>query len=153
MRVGIRRYFDRNARKHAEASYRQSQRTMIKFSVVTLLVMLPISVAASFSQYCLTPREILYQPWPWTGLEHYSWKDVAMIETSCARGGRGGWNTSFFLIMKDNANFDLMVWPRSLDRAYPEIVYALSDVEFTFNSARVSPGCDVPFVHLLLRRP
>ena len=43
-------------------------------------MMLPIGIAASFSQYCLSEREIPYQPWP--GLQQYSWQDVAAIETS-----------------------------------------------------------------------
>ncbi|HSV21527.1 MAG TPA: hypothetical protein VLJ17_00705 [Xanthobacteraceae bacterium] len=53
---------------------------MAKFGVVVLSMMLPIGIAASFSQYCLSEREIPYQPWP--GLQQYSWQDVAAIETS-----------------------------------------------------------------------
>ena len=71
----------------------------------------------------------------------------------CTRGRRGGWNSSFFLITRDGASFDSMDWPRSAVRAYPEIVRALEGVDFAFDAERVNPGCDVPYINLLVRRP
>jgi len=149
----VRRFFDRNAREHGEPAYQRSQRGIAKLSAVLLMIMLPLTVAASFSQYCLQAQGILYQPWPWTGLRHYAWGDVASIETSCTRSGRGGWNGSFFLTMRDGASFDIMAWPRSVENVYPQIVRALSGVEFVFNSNDVKPGCAVPYVNLLVQRP
>lgn len=149
----LRDFFDRDAQRHGAPGYRQSQRSIARFSLVVLSVMLPISAAASLSQYCLAPQDILYQPWPWTGLRHYSWQDVRKVETICTRGRRGGWNGSFSLILRDGSGFDIMGWPRSAVGAYPAIVSALEGVDFAFDAERVSPGCDAPYVDLLLRRP
>jgi hypothetical protein len=149
----LRRFFDRDARQYGEPDYQRSQHRLTKFSFVVLALMLPISAVASFSQYCLFPQAVLYQPWPWTGLIRYSWQDVRTVETVCTRGSRGGWNGSFFLIMRDGVSFGIMVWPRSVARAYPEIVRALDGVDFAFDAERVRPGCDVPYAKLLVRRP
>jgi len=149
----LRRFFDREARQHGEPGYERSQRSLAKFSTIVLAIMSPITMAASFCQYCLTPEQILYQPWPWTGLRQYSWQDVRAVETVCTHGRRGGWNGSLFLIMRDEASFDIMDWPRSTVRAYPDIVRALDGVDFVFDATQVRPGCNVPYVNLLIRRP
>jgi len=85
----LRNFFDRDARHHREPGYHSGQRKLAKFAVIVLSMMLPISIAASFSQYCLSEREILYQRWPWTGLRRYLWQDVVAIETSCTHS-KGG---------------------------------------------------------------
>jgi hypothetical protein len=86
-------------------------------------------------------------------MRHYSWGDVVAIKTSCTPGSRGGWNDSFVFIMRDGVSFDIMAWPRTVMRVYPEIVRALEGVEFVFNSEGVSARCAVPYVDLLVRRP
>jgi hypothetical protein len=139
--------------QHGERAYRRLQRQVAKFSLVMAAIMLPIVAAASLTQYCLTPSAILYQPWPWSGLRHYSWQDVKEVETICTRGRRGGWEGSFFLVMRDGADFDLMAWPRSTVRAYPAIAHALNGVDFRFDATRVDPQCGVPFMGLLIQRP
>jgi hypothetical protein len=90
----LKRSFDREARQHGEPGYERSQRSLAKFSFIVLAIMSPVIIAASFCQYCLTPGQILYQPWPWTGLRQYSWQDVHAVETVCTHGRRGGWNGS-----------------------------------------------------------
>jgi hypothetical protein len=129
----------------------------MRFSLIVLSIMLPMSVAASLTQYCLLQQEILYQSWPWTGLQQYSWRDVATIETTCSRGGRGGWKGFFDVVMRDGARLEIPVPPfwsvgsPPFVRVYPEIARALDGVDFTFNSKNVSPGC--PYASGLLRRP
>ncbi len=57
------------------------------------------------------------------------------------------------MIMRDGSRFDLMAWPRALVRVHPEIARALKDVDFSFDSRGVRPGCDVPYLAVLTRRP
>lgn len=146
-------FFDRDAERHGEPDYRTTQRGVLIFSAAVLAIVLPISIAASLCQYCLLGDEILYQPWPWTGLRHYLWRDVAAIETACRPSRTGSWNVSFFLIMRDGTRIDIMARPRALVHAYPEIVRALQDVDFSFDPRGVRPGCHVPYIELLTRRP
>jgi hypothetical protein len=141
-----------------ELRYRTFQRDNMKVSLVVLSIMLPISVTASLSQYCLSQQEILYQPWPWTGLQRYSWSDIAKIETRCPYGGRShGWKGSFDITMRDGAHLEIGVPPfASLESppfvgAHPEISHALDGVAFTFDSEKVSPECH--YASVLLRRP
>jgi hypothetical protein len=141
-----------------ELRYRTFQRDLVRVELIVLSIMLPISVAASLSQYCLSQQEILYQPWPWTGLQPYSWSDVAKIETSCSRrGAKGGGKGYLDVVMRDGARLEIAVPPLwsmgspPLVRAYPEIGRALDGVGFTFNSEDVSPEC--PYASVLLRRP
>jgi hypothetical protein len=144
-------------REDYELRYRTFQGDLLRFSLIVLSIMLPISVVASLWQYCLLQQEILYQPWPWTGLQQYSWSDVATIETTCSRGGRGGWKGFFDVVMRDGARLEIPVPPfwsvgsPPFVRVYPEIARALDGVDFTFNSKNVSPGC--PYASGLLRRP
>jgi len=148
----VRDFFDRDARRHNERGYAASQRGLLKFSMVTLALALAIGAGASLSQYCLADDQLLYQRWPWTGLQRYSWHDIAAIETSCTRS-KSSWSGHFFLTLRDGSRFDLMAWPRALVRVYPEITQALEDVDFSFDARGVSPGCDVPYLALLTRRP
>jgi hypothetical protein len=148
----VRDFFDRDARRHGEPGYRASQRGLLTFSAVTLALALAISGGASLSQYCLLDDRVLYQPGPWTGMRNYSWHDVATIETSCARS-KSSWNGHFFMVMRDGSRFDLMAWPRALVRVYPEITRALNGVDFAFDSSRVRPGCALPYLAVLTRRP
>jgi hypothetical protein len=148
----LRRFSDRDAQRHGEAGYRRSQRQLMKVSLAVLAIALPIVAAAALSQYCLLAQGIQYQPWPWTGLRPYSWGDVATIETTCTRG-RSSWHASFFLVMRDGAKFDIMTWPSSTVRVYPEIASALKGVDFTFDAQGVRRGCDLPYRDLLLVRP
>ena len=94
-----------------ELRYRTFQRDLMRVELIVLSIILPISVAALLSQYCLLQREILYQPWPWTGLQPYSWSDVAKIETTCSQGGRGGWKGFFDVVMRDGARLEIAVPP------------------------------------------
>jgi hypothetical protein len=138
--------------------YRMFQRDNMKVSLVVLSIMLPISVTASLSQYCLSQREVLYQPWPWTGLQSYSWSDVAKIETNCwttkaRKPGKG----YFDVVMRNGESLEIALpsfasfGPPPLVRAYPEISRALDGVAFAFNSKDVSPGC--VYANVLLQRP
>jgi hypothetical protein len=148
----VRDFFDRDPRLHGERGYAASQRGLLKVSAVTLALALAIGVGASLSQYCLLDDQVLYQRWPWTGLRSYSWHDLEGIETSCFRS-RSSWNGHFFLILRDGSRFDLLAWPRAFVRAYPELARALEDGDFSFDSRGVMPGCTVPYLALLTRRP
>jgi hypothetical protein len=148
----VRAFFDSDARRTNERGYAASQRGLLKFSLIALALTLAIGTGASLSQYCLADNQLLYQRWPWTGLQHYSWHDIGAIETSCSRS-KSSWTGHYFLIMRNGSRFDLMAWPRALVRVYPEIKDALKDVDFSFDSRRVRPGCDVPYLALLTRRP
>ena len=148
----VRDFFDRDARRQGEPGYAASQRGLLRFSLATLALAWAIGAAASLSQYCLSGDQVLYQRWPWSGLQQHSWHDIAGIETSCARS-KNSWNGHFFLVMRDGSRFDLMAWPRALVRVYPEIRAALKDVDFSFDSRGVQPGCDVPYLALLTRQP
>jgi len=148
----LRRFFDRDAERYNQPGYQRSQRGLMRSSMIVLLVMLPISIAASLSQYCLLEQGILYQAGPWTGLRSYSWNDVAKVETRCARS-KGSWSGSYVSIMRDGASFDVMTWPGSFARAYPDMARALHDGKFIFSSEGVSRRCTHTNVGLLLQRP
>lgn len=152
----IRHFFDRNARNHGERNYERSQRSLARFSFIILAAMAPITIAASFCQYCIGPNGIAYQSWPWSGLRHYSWTDVQEVKTSCTRQRSRtgtGWSASFVFILRDGMSFDIMEWPRSTARAYPDIVRALDGIDFAFDASRVNADCAVPYMNLLIRRP
>jgi hypothetical protein len=92
------------------------QRQLIKFSLMLLLVTLPISVSASLCQFCLQPHAIAYQPYPWTGFRQYTWEDVSAVTATCrySRGRFTGWRKQFILEMHDGPVLDLMAWPTAL---------------------------------------
>jgi hypothetical protein len=92
------------------------QRQLIKFSLMLLLVTLPISVSASLCQFCLQPHAITYQPYPWTGFRQYTWEDVSAVTATCrySRGRFTGWRKQFILEMHDGPVLDLMAWPTAL---------------------------------------
>jgi hypothetical protein len=131
------------------------QRQLIKFSLMLLLVTLPISVSASLCQFCLQPHAIAYQPYPWTGFRQYTWEDVSAVAATCrySRGRFTGWRKQFILEMHDGPVLDLMAWPTAAIRASPSIAQALHGHEFRFDVAGVAPGCPEPHLGMLSHRP
>ena len=131
------------------------QRQLIKFSLMLLLVTLPISVSASLCQFCLQPHAIAYQPYPWTGFRQYTWEDVSAVTATCrySRGRFTGWRKQFILEMHDGPVLDLMAWPTAAIRASPSIAQALHGHEFRFDVAGVAPGCPEPYLGMLSHRP
>ena len=131
------------------------QRQLIKFSLMLLLVTLPISVSASLCQFCLQPHAIAYQPYPWTGFRQYTWEDVSAVTATCrySRGRFTGWRKQFILEMRDGPVLDLMAWPTAAIRASPSIAQALHGHEFRFDVAGVAPGCPEPYLGMLSHRP
>lgn len=148
-----RNFFDRAAATYSEPGYYKSQRQLLVGTVVVFACAMPLSFGAAFSQFCLAQEGVSYQPWPWSGLRHYFWNDVSAIETNCARGSKGGWDTSFVMILRDGARFDIMEWPKHFGAAYPTLSRALHSVPFLFDSSGVRFGCNVPYVNLLVERP
>ena len=145
-------FFDRDARRRGEPGYAATQRGLPRFSLATLALAWAVGAAASLSQYCLSGDRVLYQRWPWSGLQQHSWHDIAGIETSCFRS-KSSWTGHFFLTLRDGSRFDLMAWPRAFVRVYPEIQAALEDGHFSFDSRGVMPGCDLSYRAVLTRRP
>jgi len=131
------------------------RKMLIKFSLGSLLLILPISLSASLCQFCLQPRAIKYQPYPWTGFREYAWQDVSAVTATCRySGGRNaGWRKQFILGMNDGAALDLMTWPAAAVRAYPEIAQALHGLEISLNASGVTPRCPQPYLGLLTKRP
>jgi hypothetical protein len=131
------------------------RRMLIKFSLGSLLLILPISLSASLCQFCLQPGVITYQPYPWAGFREYAWQDVAAVTATCRySGGRNaGWRKQFILEMRDGAAIDLMTWPAAAIRAYPAIAQALHGEEFSFDASGVAPQCPQPYLGMLDRRP
>jgi hypothetical protein len=148
-----RRFFERKAREFGEPGYEQAQRPLITFLLIESAIMVPILIAASCCQYCLSPTGILYQPWPWSDLRHYTWHDVRRVETSCRRDRGKSWNTAFSLVLSDGTNFDIMDWPKLAERAYPDLIRALNGIGFVFDASHVRADCGVPYAGLLMRRP
>lgn len=124
-------------------------RGMVNFLVMVLSLPLSFSAWASFSHYCLSARDILYQPYPWTSLQQYSWHDVTMIKNSCGYKKVGSY-AHLFLTMSDGVSFTITGTP--LLREYPEMVHALQGVNFAF-SADISPDCPAYYAAMLTRRP
>src|SRR5262245_25455636 len=56
-----------------------------------ILLALPISIGASLCQFCLGPRSVAYQAYPWSGFRPYGWQDVSSVTATCHyRSGRYG---------------------------------------------------------------
>ena len=131
------------------------QAQMLKLSLILLALAVPISLAASLSQFCLGARAIAYQATPWSGFRTYEWEDVASVTATCRyrRGRYPGWTKQLIVVMRDGAAFDLMSWPAATVRAYPAIAEALRGHDFSFDAKGVAPGCPEPYFSMLTRRP
>ena len=131
------------------------QAQMLKLSLILLAVALPISFAASFSQFCLGGGAIAYRAAPWSGFRTYEWEDVASVTATChyRRGRYQGWTKQLILTLRDGAAFDLMSWPSATVRAYPAIADALRGHDFAFDAKGVARRCPEPYLGILTRRP
>jgi hypothetical protein len=149
---GGRAFFNPKRKPRADDA---EQRMLIKFTLGSLLLILPISLSASLCQFCLQPHAITYQSYPWTGFREYVWQDVSSVTTACrySRGRNAGWRKQFILGMKDGATFDLMTWPAAAVRAFPEIAKALRGGDFSFDESGVAPRCPQPYMGMLSHRP
>jgi hypothetical protein len=135
--------------------YRAYQSMVSRWTLISLLLALPVSVAASLSQYCLRSDAILYQAYPWSGLRDYEWGDVVGVTTACYySGGRSpGWRKQFVLTMRDGPALDLMAREAAGICAYRAIVQALHGQDFSFDSSGVARQCPQPFLGMLTSRP
>ena len=149
---GGRAFFNPTRKPGADDAER---RMLIKFSLGSLLLILPISLSASLCQFCLQPRAITYQSYPWTGFREYAWQDVSTVTTACrySRGRHAGWRKQFILGMNDGAALDLMTWPAAAARAYPEMAKGLHGGDFSFDASGVAPKCPQPYLRMLTQRP
>ncbi|HEY3624536.1 MAG TPA: hypothetical protein VGL12_19475 [Roseiarcus sp.] len=128
---------------------------MLKLSLILLALTLPVSFAASLSQFCLGVRTIAYQAAPLSGFRTYEWEDVASVTATChyRRGRYPGWTKQLIVTMRDGAAFDLMSWPAAAARAYPAIAEALRGRDFFFDAKDVAPQCPEPYFSMLTHRP
>ena len=149
---GGRAFFNPNRKPGTDDAER---RMLLKFSLGSLLLILPISLSASLCQFCLDPHAITYQPYPWTGFRKYAWRDVSSVTATCRySGGRNaGWRKQFVLEMRDGAALDLMTWPAAVVHAYPVIAQALHGQKFSFDASGVAQGCPHPYLGMLTHRP
>jgi hypothetical protein len=131
------------------------QAQMLKLSLILLALTLPVSFAASLSQFCLGPQFIAYQAAPWSGFRTYEWEDVASVTATCRyrRARYPGWTKQLNVTMRDGAAFDLMSWPSATVRAYPAIAEALRGHNFSFDAKGVAPRCPEPYLSIMTRHP
>jgi len=128
------------------------QRIFLKYYLLVLMCMIPIAAVASFSGFCLQQQTILYRDKPWTSEKTYSWQEITEIDTFCTLGSKG-WGGGFVIDLRDGTTINLAGWTTSFIAVYPDIVKALEGHKFAFNSTGVAPGCNVPYLRLLVQPP
>ncbi len=119
-------------------------------AVVALSLAIPLSTF--FPKYCLTDEAIFARPPSDDGMKRYDWNSIWRIDTACAPGARGSWQTYFTVTMRDGVNFNLMTAGRQVPAVYPRIVRALQGINFVYNYYGVE-NCGAPLRDVVINRP
>jgi hypothetical protein len=105
----------------------------------------------SLSGFCLTRTQVFTRDWAWSSLRAYAWHDVAAVTTSCRRGSRGSWPSSYVLTMRDGYLLDVL--DRGFLDSYSSFSKALRGVDFEFDPSNVAANCENEAANVLRRRP
>lgn len=120
--------------------------------LLLLLLMIAGTATASRAQYCLSPRGILLREQPWTELRFHEWRDIARIDTWCARTGRS-FEAPYVLTLWSGEALDIAAAPRAFVRAFPRLAEQLHDMPFQFRRGTFAPHCTVPQLAVMQARP
>ena len=103
-----------------------------------------VSPTGILTGFCAASDGITFKRTPWTSSRNYMWKDVAGVTVVChyEPGRYGGNYASYLLAMKDGAEIDLYETPRSFDKGYSALRFALSNVPLRYDDSQVLPNCN-----------
>jgi hypothetical protein len=113
---------------------------------------LPLSIASSFSQFCLTPEGIDYRAAPWGNFRDYTWSDVSRISAACWYGRRG-WSAQYIIGLSDGSAIDIMGSATATEHAVPQVLRALHGHAVDFDAHGVSRNCGFANAAVLRERP
>ena len=123
-------------------------------TIILAAITLPLVPFPVFDQFCLTPRGLLNQDEPWSGLRPYGWSQVKEVRAECNQSKRG-WTSEMDLIFSDDREIDLRGGTVHGDwtRVYARIAPMLHGQAFTFETRDIEPGCAARELPYLVNRP
>jgi hypothetical protein len=101
--------------------------------------LLPICVAATSSEVCLSDSHIYYRAHVFSQLQAYGISQIAEVRPRCMKGSRGGWDIGLNVVMIDGATLDLAVVGPWFSASSPMILAFLRDVRSS--NAQIESGC------------
>jgi hypothetical protein len=127
-----RKIFDREAIGHKGTDFKSACRGLIKFSMIILIVLYPISFLAGMNYFALNQEKIFYRKALSAEISEYRWDQVKRIETMCYSKKSAG-EGKFILVFDDGASINLFeAMPKNFFPAYPKISAALKNVSYDF---------------------
>jgi len=141
-----------------ETSRNSHYKSLLKGLLITTAIVaaitLPLVPFPVFDQFFLTPRGLLNQDEPWSGLRPYGWSQVKEVRAECNQDRRG-WTSEMDLIFADDREIDLRGGTVHGDwtEVYARIAPMLHGQAFAFETRDIEPGCAAPQLPYLIKRP
>jgi hypothetical protein len=112
---------------------------------------------AEMSPFCLAPDHITLRYAPWQPVWRYDWSDVAAVQTSCARTGKGDYrfNLHYDLTLGDGRTINIAGSVPDFEPGYKPMMQALAaaGTHPPLDSRFVQMDCGYRNVRLLTRQP
>lgn len=127
-----RKTFDREANGYKGTDFKAAWSGLIKFSVIILIVVYPVSFLGGMNYFALDQEKIFYRKAFSTEVSEYRWNQVKRLETMCYSKRSSG-EGQFILVFNDGASIDLFeAMPKNFFPAYPKISMALKNASYDF---------------------
>jgi hypothetical protein len=125
-----------------EEVIRQANKGLLKFSILLLVVLYPLSFFGGLNYFALSPAGVFYRPWFAVHAVRYDWTQITGIRTSCYNNGKNSAGR-YVLHFNDRQNIDLdAVSARDFFLMYPTMSKYLNGVPFEFNfDQEISRSC------------
>jgi len=133
---------------------KQANRGLLRFSLVILLALYPVSFAAGSNYFALAPGGVHYRHYLSARPRFYAWDEIRHIRSSCYR--RKGPAGHYEIIFADGRSVDLAAYSdRDFFAAYPRLSASLRQVpvlDFSFD-AGASSSCPVSWIPYFATNP
>lgn len=138
IRAGLER-----AEARAGGSFAAANAGLVKFTLVSAVVLLPVYTVAVGSKVCLSGSDIYYQAHVLAPLQTYAMSQFTEVRPRCSKGSRGGWDIGLDIAMSDGTSFDLAVVAPWFAASSERILTSLSGVRS--NDSRIESVAPLVF--------
>jgi hypothetical protein len=135
------------AEARAGGSFASANAGIVKFTLVSAIVLLPVYTAAVGSKVCLSGSEIYYQAHLLAPLQTYAISQLTQVRPRCIKGGRGGWDIGLDIALSDGTSFDLAVVGPWFSASSESILPSLRGIRS--NDSQIESGCPIGLRKLL----
>lgn len=128
----MRKTLNLESAQHPCTDFNSSNRELLKFFLVCLLVFYPFALCGGLNFYSVTPEGMFYRRWFSTHVDRLDWQQLREVRTRCYSKRSAG-EASFFMVFSDGTEVDIFsAGPRKFFSTYSVLTEVLKGRPFEF---------------------